>query len=88
MKGNQFALWRSLAIRHIKHENGTGTEMRPAIVSGIIFGEEPDQLLANFFPIPSNSPKSLCESKFGPVPFSFLKWQICRVYWRKQVSAE
>ena len=29
-----------MAIRHIKHEKGTETEMRPAIVSGIIFGDE------------------------------------------------
>ena len=29
-----------MAIRHIKHEKGTETEMRLAIVSGIIFGDE------------------------------------------------
>ena len=25
--------------------------------------------------IPKNSPRSLCESQLGPVPFSFLKWR-------------
>ena len=34
------------------------------------------QLLANCFPVASCSPRSLCETKFGPVSFSFLKWQI------------
>ena len=36
------------------------------------------QLLANFFPVPSNSPRSLC----GPVFFWFLKWRM----WKRSVS--
>ena len=39
------------------------------------------QLLVNFPPVPSNSPKSLCESQLGPVPFSFLKWRITQFAW-------
>ena len=31
------------------------------------------QLLANFFPVSSNTPRSLCESQLGPVFFPFLK---------------
>ena len=34
------------------------------------------QLLANFFPLLSNSPGSLCESLLGSVSFLFLKWWI------------
>ena len=41
--------------------------MRPAIVCGIVTGVRAVQLLATFFPGPSNSPRSLCERKFGPV---------------------
>ena len=29
------------------------------------------------FPIASNSPTSLCETKIDPVSFSFLKWRVC-----------
>ena len=48
--------------------------MHPAIVSGIVTGEAP--LISYwplFFPVPSNSPRSLCESKLGPVSYS---WRI------------
>ena len=31
-----------------------------------------------FFVVPSNSPRSLCESKLGPVSFWFLKWRIVK----------
>ena len=40
------------------------------------------QLLANFFPVPTNSPRSLCECKLVPVSFSFLKWRIAQLMWR------
>ena len=36
------------------------------------------QLLDNFFVVPGNSPRSLCESKLGPVSFWFLKWRIVK----------
>ena len=34
------------------------------------------QLLANFFPVASDSPRSLCESKLDPVSFPSQKWRI------------
>ena len=50
-------------IRHFRDEKGTGEEKRPAIVSGIFTGVTcAGQLLANLFPVPSNSPRRLCES--------------------------
>ena len=63
------SLLHKARIRHSRNEKGTGAEMRPAIVSGMGGG---GQLLANFFPVPSNSPISLCESPLGPGVFSFL----------------
>ena len=33
-------------------------------------------MVNNFFPVPSNSPKSRFESYLAPVSFSFLKWRI------------
>ena len=55
------------------------------IVSGIITGDAPLQLLANFFPVPSNSLKSFCTSLLilGPVPFLFLKGQLGSRGWCK-----
>ena len=41
-------------IRHFENEKGTGAEMRAAIVSGIVS--------IHCFSVPSNSPRSLCES--------------------------
>ena len=38
------------------------------------------QLLDNFFVVPGNSPRSLCESKLGPVSFWFLKWRIVKYH--------
>ena len=63
------SLLHKARIRHARNEKGTGAEMRPAIVSGI---GGADQLFANFSPVPSNSPLSLCESPLGPGAFSFL----------------
>ena len=42
-----------------------------------------DKLFPIFDNVPSNIPRSLCESKLGPVPFSCLKWRICEFhyYW-------
>ena len=48
-----------LTNRYFRNDKKTGAEMRPAIVSGIVTR---DALLANFFPVPCNSPRSLYES--------------------------
>ena len=50
--------------------------MRPAIVSGIVSGDALVSYWPIFFPVPSNSPRSLCESQLSPVSFLFLKWRI------------
>ena len=49
----------------------------PAIVSGIVTGDAPVSYWPIVFPIASNSPTSLCETKIDPVSFSFLKWRVC-----------
>ena len=64
-------------IRHFRNEKGTGAEMCPAIVPGIVTGKTPVSFWPIFFPVPSNNP----ESQLGPVYFSFLKWQIIRYFW-------
>ena len=51
-----------LTNRYFRNDKKTGAEMRPAIVSGIVIGDAPVTLLANFFPVPCNSPRSLYES--------------------------
>ena len=43
-------------IRHFENEKGTVAEMRAAIVSGIV----PSAI--HCFSVPSNNPRSLCES--------------------------
>ena len=45
-----------------KQNKKTGTEMRPAIVSGIATGDAPVSKWPIFFPAPGNSPRSLHES--------------------------
>ena len=47
-------------IRHFENEKRTGAEMRVATVSGIVS--------MHCFSVPSNSPRSLCESLLGPGP--------------------
>ena len=37
--------------------------MRPAIVSGMVTGDVPVSYWPIFFPVPSNSPRSLCAKK-------------------------
>ena len=54
---------------------GIEDEMRPAIVSGIVTGDEPISYWP-FFPLPCNSPRIHCESYLDPVSLSFLKWQM------------
>ena len=51
-------------------------EVRPTIVSGMVTGDTLVSFWPIVFPCASNSPKSLCETKLGPVSFSFLKWRI------------
>ena len=48
-------------IGHLRNEKRTGTEMRPAIVSGST-GDAPVNYWLIFYPVPSNGPRSLCES--------------------------
>ena len=38
--------------------------------------------IGQFFPVPCNSPRSLCECKLVPVSFSFLKLRIAQLMWR------
>ena len=47
--------------RQLRIEKGTGAEMRPAVVSGIVNRDVPVSYWPMFFPVPSNSPKSLCK---------------------------
>ena len=46
---------------HVKNGKGTGAEMRPAIVSGIVTENAPVSYWPIIFPVPSNSLRSLCE---------------------------
>ena len=50
--------------------------MRPAIACGIVTWDAPVSYWSMFFPVPYNSPRSLGESQFGPVFFSFLMWRM------------
>lgn len=52
-----------LSIRQFSNEKGYGAEMHPAIVFGIVSGDAPGQLLANW-PFPSCR-KSLFQSEVG-----------------------
>ena len=56
--------------------------MRPAIVSGIVTGHAQVSYWPILFLVPSNNPRSLCESELGPVSLSILKlrkdWSRCR----------
>ena len=53
-------------IRHFRNEKGTGAEMCPAMLSGIVTGDT----LVNYWPFPPplahvpslNSPRRICES--------------------------
>ena len=51
-----------------KTENETGAETQPAVSSG----NAPVNYWSIFPPVPSNSPRSLCESQLDPISLSFL----------------
>ena len=53
-------------------ENETGAETQPAVVSG----NAPVSYWSIFPPVPSNSPRSLCESQLDSISLSFLKWRM------------
>ena len=62
---------------HLRIWEGTGAEMSPESVSGIVTGDAP----VSYWSIPSNNPRSLCaQFNFSPlsswVSFSFLKWRM------------
>ena len=48
--------------RLLNKREANWSQHAPAIVSGIVTGELAVQLLANFFPVPINNPRSLCDS--------------------------
>ena len=51
------------AIRRFRNaEKGTGAEMRPIIVFGIVTGDAPVSYWPTLSPVPRNSFVSLCES--------------------------
>ena len=73
------------AICHFRDEKGPRAEISDAIASGIVTGDAPLSYWPIFFRVPSNNPRTLCESKLDPVYFSFLNWRIC---WTYQTSAQ
>ena len=62
-------LW---VICFIRNEKGTGAEMYPAILSGIVSGSASVSYWPVFSSISSNSPRSRCESWLGVVSFSLV----------------
>ena len=48
-----------MLFRHFRADKGTGAEMSPAIVSGIVTGDAPVSCWPIFFPVLSNRPRSL-----------------------------
>ena len=54
-------------------------ELEPKCVPKLILGSllrTCRSAIGQFFPSPGNSPRSLCESELGPLPFWFQKWRI------------
>ena len=51
----------TMTIYHFRNDKGTGAEMRPAIVSGMVTGDAPASYWSIFLPVPSNCPRGLCE---------------------------
>ena len=54
-------VWK-VVFGHFSSQKGTGTEMRPAIVSGIVIGFVPVSYWPMFSPVLCIRPRSLCES--------------------------
>ena len=50
-----------MTIYHFRNEKGTGAEMRPAIVSGMVTGDAPASYWPIFLPVPGNCPRGLYE---------------------------
>ena len=71
---HQGLVWSS--IGQFRREKGTGAELRPALVSGNVTGDELVSYWSIFCVVPSDSPRSLFETFLGPDSFSFLKWRI------------
>ena len=60
---------------------GTRKELEKKSVPQLLLGSllrthAPVSYWPIFFPVPSNSPRSLCRSQLAPFSFSFLKWRI------------
>ena len=76
----KYAPWkkrkRSNEYAILKNDKGSGAEMRPAIVSGIVTQDAPFSYWPIFFPVPSNNPRSLRESQHGPVSFVSLSGEL------------
>ena len=53
--------WLLRGNRHFRYENGTGAEMRPAIISGIATGDASVSYWPIFSPVLRNSPRRLFE---------------------------
>ena len=60
-----------ICIRPLRNKNGTGAEMPPAVVCGIVSEDSPVSYWP-FFAVPSNISSRLCESSFDPSPSSFI----------------
>ena len=56
------------ARHHLINEKGTGAEMCPAIVSGIVTGNTKVSYWSVFVPVSSNNPRSLCEKNSAQFP--------------------
>ena len=65
-----------LIIRHFRNVKITEANMRSASCLWDGFWGRTSQLLTNFFHVPSNSSRSLCESWLDIVFFSFIKLQM------------
>lgn len=70
-----------LAIRHLKKRGGNWAELIFTKTSGIVTSDVSVIYWPIFVPVPSYSPRSLCDRKsyLGPVSLSFLRW---RMTWR------
>lgn len=56
--------------------------MCTAVFSGDCYQGRASQLLATYFLVPSNCPKSFCKIQLGPVPSLPLKCRKCKIAFR------